>query len=102
MRVATIFTLDRMDFDAIFQQIKLKLSTKLYAFSELCGKESAPRITGVFIRPPTNFWQSFASRFLRKRYFSYYSEISIPITRRPLGCLLAFWAKTLRGQQVLF
>ena len=55
------------------------------------GKNSAPRILRVFIRPPANFRQSFASRFLQNRDFSCYGEISVRITRGPLGCLLGFW-----------
>ena len=85
MRVSTIFTLDQMDFDAIFQQINLNLS-------EPCDKDSAPRILRVFIRPPANFWQSFASRFLQNRDFSCYGEIFRPyITWGPLRCLVGFW-----------
>ena len=47
------FTLDRMDFDAIFQQI-----IALY-ISESRSKDSASRIFCVFIRPLVNFWQYF-------------------------------------------
>ena len=45
--------IDRMDFDAIFQQI-----IALYT-SESRGKDSASRIFCVFIRPLVNFWQYF-------------------------------------------
>ena len=77
MRASTVLTLDRMDFDAIFQQInlmsnmsfrnfnsrsdglrydfstnKLKYSSYL-STSEPRGKDSAPRTLRVFIRPPS-------------------------------------------------
>ena len=85
MRVSTIFTLDRMDFNAISQ--KNTLSTKLPLPESFACLFDPQRIFG---NPLRTFRQSFASRFLQNRDFSCYSEISVPITQGPLGCLLGF------------
>ena len=79
MRVSTILTLDRIDFDAIFPQINLNLSRKLYApldfRTSLRGKDSAPSILRLFILPPANVRQSFASRVPKNLDFSCYSSL---------------------------
>ena len=73
-----------------FSTNKLKYSSYLYT-SEPRGKDSAPRILRVFIRPPAKFRQSFASPVLEKSRFFCYGEIFLPNTQGPLGCLLGFW-----------
>ena len=47
--------------------------------SEPRGVQHAPRILRLFIRPPANFRQSFASRVLKNRDFFWYSEIFLSI-----------------------
>ena len=99
MRVATIFTLDQMDLDVIFQLINSTLSIKLYTLHS--------RILRVFIQPPANFRQSFAyfsailykpfspkSRFflIQRNFCPYYAG-----TSKVPPQVLATWAKTLRG-----
>ena len=49
------------------------------------------RFLRLFIRPPANFRQSFASRVLKNRDFFWYSENFPLYTRGVLGCLLGFW-----------
>ena len=51
-----------------FSTNKLKYSSHV-STSEPRGKDSAPRILGVFIRPPAKFWQSFAHPVLEKSNF---------------------------------
>ena len=106
MWVSTILTLDRMDFDAIFQQINFNLSRKLYALTFglqglVAWQRPRPRILRVFILPPANFRQSFVSRVLKNRDLSCYGEIFLPIyagASRVPPRVLAIWPKTLRGQ----
>ena len=73
-----------------FSRNKLKYSSYL-STSEPCGKNSAPRILWVFIRPPAKFWQFFASPVLEKSRFFLLRPNFRPYTRGPLGCLLGFW-----------
>ena len=84
-----------------FSTNKLKYSSYLSTL-EPRGKDSAPRILGVFIRPPAKFRQSFARPVLEKsRFFSATAKISSLIrgTSKVLPRVLAqAWAKTLRGQ----
>ena len=96
MRVSTISTLDRTDFDRIFQQINLNLSTKAIRTSEPRGnwrlRFQNPSLQRIFGNPLPTFRQSFASRFLQNQDFSCYDDISVPITRGPLRCLLGVWS----------
>ena len=73
-----------------FSTNKLKYSSYLSTL-EPRGKNSAPRILRVFIRPPAKFRQSFASPVLEKSRFFLLRPNFRPYTRGPLGCLLGFW-----------
>ena len=69
--------------------------------SEPRGVQHAPRILRLFIRPPANFRQSFASRVLKNRDFSgtvKFSSLYAGGPRMPPR-VLAVWAKTMRGQK---
>ena len=106
MRVSTILTLDRMDFHAIFQQINLNLSRKLYELKLTFGLQN---LVGKTPLP-----ESFACLFDRQRTFrnplrAVFSKIEIlPATAKFSSLyagasrvpprVLAVWAKTLRGQ----
>ena len=109
---STILTLDRMDFDAIYQQINLNLSRKLahLSTSEPRGVTKTPLPESfaclfypqrTFGNPLPTFPQSFASRVHKNRDFSCCGEISLPLnagTSRVPPRVLAVWAKTLQGQ----
>ena len=73
MGVSTISTPDRVDFDAIFQQMNLNLFRRLYARTSW-QRRSFPNLSGVlfdpqrtFGNPLCTFRQSFASHVLRNR-----------------------------------
>ena len=97
MRVSTIFNLDRMDFDAIFQQINLNYRQSYTQFQNLVAETLLPESfmclfdpQRIFGNPLRTFWQSFVSHSLQNRDFCCYVEMSVPIMRGPLGCLLGF------------
>ena len=98
MRVFTIFTLDRMDFEAIFQQISLKLSAKLYALSESRAKRLCSQNPRRVYSTPSEFSAILCVLF-GNRLRAVLSKIEIfllrrnfrPVARGPLGCLLGFW-----------
>ena len=103
-----------MDDDMIFFFSFLQLFPFHFRIS---GKNSAPRLLRVFLRPPTKFRQYLANfsvipcelfsntlraQLLKNRVFFWYCEIFFPNTRGPLGCLLGFWrAKTCGGNNSL-
>ena len=102
MRVSTILTLDRRDFDAIFQQINLNLSRKLYALTfglqnlvawqRLCSQHPSaclfyPSELSAILCEPCSPKSRF---FLLRRNFPPY----IRETSRVPPRVLAFWAKT--------
>ena len=98
MRVSTILTLDRMDFDAIFQQVNLNLSRKLYALTlglqKFMAKTALPESYACLLDPQQNFQQSFASRVLKNvltEIFTATANIFSLYKRGLLVCLLGFW-----------
>ena len=102
MRVSTILTLDRTDFDAIFQEINLNLSRKLYALTfglqnlvawqRLCSQHPSaclfyPSELSAILCEPCSPKSRF---FLLRRNFPPY----IRETSRVPPRVLALWAKT--------
>ena len=76
-----------MDFDAIFQQINLNLSRKLYGLYALIMLLYPQRTFG---NPLRTFRQSFASRVLQNWDFSCYGENFLPIRGEYKGASSGF------------